>query len=888
MNDRGERWPRRLAAALAALAALAAVVAVASTLTALPVGSASAQEPPAEVAADDAVLDLVGCLQGSHRLAVVFLIDESRSLQGTDPRDQRVPAAKAALSTLSLLTRGAESRRSAVDVSFAAFSNRYRTVRGWTRLRAESQDGLDDALSSYAARDVGTDTDFVNALGAARRSLAARSAALTAHGGASPCKAVLLFTDGQYDIGVRTAKDVDRLGRTKTYAPGVELTTEAGVVEAESVGRQALCDEGGLADGVRSDDITLLTVALTRGIPAVAQDLLRAITTGRSGAVTCGRPVDRPPGAYLVAEDVDLLIGQFDEVAARVAGATPVPVTAPVTLCGEVACAQGERTINLDPSVSRLRIFALAPRPGMTVLVTGPGGSTTVERPGDSAIGPVVVRTVDVAGRGWAIDLSRPSGSAGWTGPWKVAVVDPSAEQVGTPARLQAYVFSDFGIELGLVPAPTRGSPAKVTASLSVPGDVDVDDVLAAASAIARFEDPVTGRSTSIALSGPPAGPYTGTFAPPAGYRSNSYEVDLELRATTRDGSPIVARSAPATLLVRRPAGSIQIAPATLDLPTLSGSGSTSADLELTGGTADGCVWFGPAEASAPDAAGSVTVTYDGREVASEASCISVAAGATETIAVQVRPTRPATGAVRGVIEVHEHVAGRAATVTDVPYRLDLAVGIDEARRLVLAIVLLAAGLLLPLLVLLAINGATARFQSLDAVRGAVLPVRIQGQQLFRTDSARPLPLALRSTDFSSLSGTGSTRRFTFGGVQFRARASRNPFGATDALAAPEGGAERLKGRAGSRVELDPSLAGSWIFLLDPERTRRAPAGAAEGNLLAFLAEGEAEQQLDRMHADIAERLPETAAGLAGLVRAKPVRSPHETAAPAAPEGGPG
>jgi hypothetical protein len=859
-----------------ALLVVAVPLAAPWTASSAPLGPAQDPAPPAPAegdagaaVGDAAIGDLVGCIQGSRRLAAVFLIDESQSLQVTDPENRRVDAARAALDGLTTLSEGSEGDRISVDVTFAAFANAYRPVRDWTGLKAANAERLERAISGFARRNEGVDTDVVTALAGARKALADRSATVTGRGEQAPCKAVFLFTDGAYDVTVRTAETIGRLGRTKPYAPGVALDTEAGVTRAEEAGRRELCREGGLADGLRGDDITLLTVALAGDLTADSQEFLTAVTAGEAGETTCGTPTGTPPGAYLGADDVDLLIGRFDEVAARVAGATSLPGSSQLRLCGEAPCEEGTRTVQVDASVRRLRIFALAPEPGVAVEVTGPAGTVRVTEAGDAELGPVRLRATAVAGRGLTLDVARPDDDGAWTGTWTVRVLDPTGERAGDPAILQIYVFSDLGVALADERALTRGEQGELQATVQAPESTDLEALLASSSAVVRLDDPLTGESRTVPLEGPPAGPFTATFTPPADYTSSSYDASVELRATTVDGGSIVARSAVQPLTVRRPDGSVQLAPDTLELPTLTGAGATSTDLLVVGGTSPGCVWFDAPAPVAPEAAGDLTVTVGGREAVDEGSCIEVPADEVVNLPVQVTPAGRATGAVRGVLEVRTKVEGGEANLTRVPYRLDLAVGIDEARRLALAALLMAGGLGLPLLLLLVINAVTARFQTLDAVRGAVLPVRVQGLELQRTDGPRPARLALRSSDFRSLEGSGGVRRFTLGGVQFRARASRNPFGSMAALAAPEGGAERLQGGAGRRVELDPGLAGSWIFLLDPDRTQRAGGGAAEGDLIAFLAEGETGAQLHRMQADIDERLPATAGDLAGLVRRK-------------------
>ncbi|WP_421118736.1 hypothetical protein ACE2AJ_15410 [Aquihabitans daechungensis] len=301
-------------------------------------------------------------------------------------------------------------------------------------------------------------------------------------------------------------------------------------------------------------------------------------------------------------------------------------------------------------------------------------------------------------------------------------------------------------------------------------------------------------------------------------------------------------------------------------------------ELVLLGGDEAGCVWFGEAAvADPPEGAGPIEVTMGGAPLPGPKQCIPVPAEEPTKILIQATPSGRASGTVSGTLEVFEKVQGvDEGTTTQIPFRFDMARGVDQATRLLLTVVLLIAGLGLPLVALLVINSIAARFQVLDAVRGAAIPVRVKGSTIQRTDGPYAKPLALRADDFDSLAAAGSDRRFTFGGVVFQARASRNPFGATMALAAPEGGAEKLKGGEGSRVELDPSLAGSWIFLLDSERTRRAPKGDVDGLLIAFVAEGDIATQTSRMLPDIAKRLPTTASSLAGLVRATKRKAPSK------------
>lgn len=880
------RWWRAL------LAVLVVAVGVAGPLG----GVASAQEgaetgAPTTPDGDPAIDDLVGCVQASERLLVLFLIDESASLKVSDPDGGRVDAAQGALDSLLALATAEGEASPSIDISLAAFSNEYRLVQDWTPAGTDTADALTEALAGFADYQSGIDTDFVNALSAGRDALADRSAEVTADGGAAPCRAVLLFTDGGFDLAVRESEaDQERLGTTKPYAPGIELTTPEAVQEAERAGRQALCEPQGLADQLRTDQVTLLTVALSGDVARRAQLPLAAATTGTADDYTCGTPTERPSGAYLPAAGVDVLVARFNEVGTRLAGGNPYPGSDEVEVCGEDPCPEGSRTFTLDEGLRRAQVLMLPPAPGASLVLESPSGETLeVTEPGTSTIEETTVSARPLAGRGLTVDLDRPADAASWNGDWTATIVDPSGEQAGEAATLQVFVFSDLGIAITEPGRLVRGTEATITAAITAPEGLDVGEVVTDAEVELRILDPITGRTDTVALEGDPATSFTGTYAVPAELTSNAVELVVAGTLTTSSGATLTTRSAPREALVFRPEGSIQILPASLKLPSLTGEGSTAGEIILQGGERPGCVWFGEADVpNAPDGAAPLDLTIDGAPLPGKADCIEVPAKGATTLTVEISPAGRASGAVRGTLQVFEQVDGAAEpSTTALQFRFDLARGVDEAQRILLTIVLLLGGLAVPMLLLLLINAVTARFQTLEVVRGTALPVQLSQGSLSRTDAAYPRSLQLREADFESLAGLGTTRRFTFGGVVFRAKASRNPFGATIAMAAPEGGAEKLKGNAGSRVELDPGLAGSWVFLLDAAKTRQAVRGDAHGLLIAFIAEGDVSAQLQKLMPDIQKRLPDVAGSLAGLVRATPAKAakPTKAKAGAAPDG---
>lgn len=823
-----------------------------------------------ETLSADGLLALAGCLQATPHLAVSLVFDESRSLRTSDPDALRVDAAVNALDGLAELTTGAAGKTIRVDVEVAAFSDRYRTALPWTSLSTTTLPTIRESLVSFEDRVDGIETDIVSALMGARSALSAHSADVESEADRPPCKAVVLFTDGEHVVNARKPNEVATAGTTKSYAPGADLRTEEGAAAATEAGRIAACEPGGVADGLRGDDVVLLSVMLQNAEGTLDDDFLARITLGDGEGGPCGRlPAS---GEFLRASDADTLISGFDEVAARAAGGSPVPSEEERTVCGEEDCAEGTETFALDALTRRVRVLAIGPGGDVGVRLTGPEGTTLIEAAGPFEVGDLTGEATEVAGRGFTVSMDRPEDLEGWAGTWTASV--ESTELAGEPATIRVYLFSEVTVAVknGSL---ERGAAASVTAELVIPGGREPSEFLRSATAQAHIEDPITGRTSTVELDGPVEGPFVGSFTAPEDTTANAFDVSAELTVVTVDGARITTRSPQETMLVQRPKGSVQFAPARLSLPTITGDSSTSADITIIGGEAAGCVWL---EDATFDVSG-LRVSLDGREAIDEASCLEVAAGESLIVPVEISADRRSDATVSGVLRLREATEGREATVTDLQVTTSLVRGVDEAQRVFLAVVLMAGGLALPLGLLLILNVRSARFQSLDVVRGAAIPIRITNGSVERTDG-QTRRLRFNNSDFSSLADTGNVRRFTFGGVDFRARASRNPFGATWAQAAPAGGAEKLKGGVGKRVQLDTSLAGSWVYLLDPDRTRADREGVSDGTLLAFVTEGPTADQFLRLQADLDRRLDKVAADLEGAVRAKP-SEPSESSEPA-------
>ncbi len=875
-----------------------------------PAASAQQGESASTSATDstDATLEeMATCLRSSERLLLVLLVDESGSLRTTDPTNERVTAARLALrSFASLASTSVAGHRPRIDVLVAGFSSSFAAVGPWAALDNSGLAAAEASVEGFAERNSGLDTDFPTALTGARRELAARSAALSEDGAAEPCKAILLFTDGRYDIDAGDTPARREAGTEKQYAPGISLLDPDSGPLVEAAGRDLLCrtDGSGLTDRLRDDGATIVTVALAAQIDAADQDFLRALSTGTSGEVTCGANARADTGAYLAATELSELAPAFTRIATTIGGATEAPGSAVVETCEGAECESGRRAFDLDPILRKFSVLAdtadsadsgvtIALRAPRTLdpLVIVPGTD------GTESLAGAELRWSWVSGTTLELDADLPAGSDSWVGEWSVTFVASEAANTSARPRADVFLYGSWTPSLAGDATLLRGEDSALVMFV-----VDSDDRPVRGEALTgaetRFEatlrDPTTGEEEPVPVSGPDtAGRFHATYSAAADLQASTLELDLRLVVTTDRGVELAPTTARHQLDVAVPDLYPHVKTTELRLTSVRGTGTARGTIELVGGRdRAGCVWFDPPTfESFPREA--VSFGTEVSPSATKSDCLEIVAGETREFDLRIRPAASSEGAVRGTIRVFASARREHEPVSViVPFSFDMAPPINEARRLGLFVAILLVGVTAPLAALTLFNRFLSRFEPPCGVVVARVPVSIERTvyRVLREYSAHGDEAPATANDgvdalgdlrldvatFAPLGGgTRRLREIRCGNLRFNARAPRNPFGSPYGTVECDrpcaaGGPHRTASDAPTHVPL--ALPGSWVFVLDDgsgaEAADRSASGSAagpmiSGELVVFLAAGPTEEQIPSVAASLRDRLSIVANDLA-------------------------
>lgn len=848
----------RLGAALAATLALLAVL----------LGTAAQGRAEGSSAA---VESIASCFAERQHLAVLLLIDESGSLQRTDPDNERVIALRAALETLeSVRSLAGEDAR--LDIALSAFATQYTLVRDWTPLDQTTLSQLRADADGFAERNRGLDTDFALALDGASDELDRYAGRVLESGEELPCRAVLMFTDGDYDIEPRNQPE------TRPYAPGLPLDVPGNADLVEAAGRAYVCEDGGAIDRLRATDAPLITVAFTPDISPEDRAFIQALSVGTANGITCGSDQRGGLGAYVEAEDLDALIRAFHSIIGQSANAAPLLPERELEVCDGAACSEGRFEFELDGSLRRAHLLANLVADGIVLQLEGPGAGPPLvidsDAGGTAELSGAGVLVSPLSPTDLTIELELPSDTDAWIGTWAATFIDTTGRNAGAVASAQLLLFGGLDPEIVGEPSLRLGEAGEIEIGLvNQDGTPRVpEDLLGEVDLTATVTEPLTGRQETVEVSGPHAdGRWTVQYTPPTDLGSTVVNLSATLQITTPTGLALQPRTVIRAIPVLPPVTFPRVEPETLDLGTLLGAGTATGSLTVIGGAEQsGCVWFAPGPVDAPRYAGEVTITVD-PAATSQADCLQLGPDQSERVEVRAELETVDSGTVRFPIQVFlTSDASTEVLEVGLPASLALVREVDQLRRVGLFAALLLPALLLPLFLMYLFGWWSARFVQPGYCWHATFPVRLrEGADLERrAASGEWKPFVLRPEDFKAWDAPDDdVRRFDAAGLSFRARIPINPFGSPYATVSAVGA--DVVGSSGTTASGDQlaglsafGLGGSWALVVGDSGNPTlkdeewVPPEQAGGQLHIWRPEGTFEAHGKKLEARVLDELP--------------------------------
>ena len=739
------RWSLLMMVAALVVGALAMI---GPHATADPAGGEHDQQP--------LLSDFGSCLAGGTPGSIVLLMDQSGSLETTDPEMARIEAAKFLVERLAGFS---EMSGYELEVRVAGFAATYGAPGEWTALTSDGMTEIDRQIENVGHDLKSHDTDYWMALESARQDLADRG---------ESCSAIFWFSDGEYDIDPRESRrSRSELGETKPYAPGAALTDQDGADAAVTAGEEDICRPAGVADQLRSSDITLIGVGLTSAETDFS--FLRSVTEGggpdaaqRNDVTQCGE-VTSPEGAFFEAHDLDSLLLAFDAMSSPGDSLD----SSVIDICQGEQCAAGEVSFVLDRALGSVRILAGTDVNGLEAYIVPPGATEASTFPSGAA-GETVeqdgMRVTWLTPRTVEIEMDADAVPS-WDGTWRVGFVDPASQSAGEQIAVNLHLSSPLvlawqqldetelrqgtdseGVQLALIDR-TDGAVVdlgelggSLTAEVSLFDASGTSHELYSTLEKSDLVEPVTlavpaeaalgeGRVvTSLQI----------TTAPPV--------VDGE---ASGEGTALQPSLLGSTVAVLAPPNFPSVG-SRLDFGLLEEQTTATASLDLAG---PGCVWADTGSTSilgAPAEAGSVEVTS---AASSEQDCVRLEEGEEGTLPLDLATGEHANGAIQGTITVMimpEDGSAAAQPVT-VPFDADMRRPLDTATAGTAFALALLLGIGLPLIGLYVLTWATARIPRGTLVSGSTRVQLPEGSGRTEIDLARSsltltsLPTARRS-----------------------------------------------------------------------------------------------------------------------------------------------
>jgi hypothetical protein len=798
-------------------------------LTPWPSAVAHAATVPIPTAYDQ----VASCLNARGSLAVLALVDESGSLRDTDPRARRVDALVGMLRTLARYgTRQASATRT-VEIELAGFGSTFQPGT-WADLNLTTNAGLESQARRFTRRNTDQDTDFAVALLGAQEEFVKKDAAT---GGEPPCRLLVMFTDGVYDL-VTTNTD-------RPYAAGLPRTDLAAIKDR---GEHTLCDAGGVLDQLRTAGTVIVAIGLVSG-QSQDQDFLRSTAQRDSPGGPCGT-VDSPPGDYVPVNDVGGLLAAFDAAILPSLGGTPQSSQPPVAVCPPNAPVDSRcsRHFALDPSLSEFHLLLDLGSPQIAVRLQPPAGDpvelTTADPPATHPVGGAALATSTLTSSDLVVDGTLPAANLGWAGTWTVSFIDTTGQNQDAVANSQLVVF-------GALAATTEPAPPRFEVGKRTDFRIRITDAAGAPRTPAGFIQSAQvsavvaaqGASTDVTV-GPmgPDGTYGASYVVPPTTVSSFVDLKLILVVTTTNGLRLRPRVTTYRVPVTQPAAYPAVSPPDLWLNPIIGTGTATGELSVTGGRAAGeCVWLAVAFGQIVPDSGAPTTRFT-PDATAPSRCLPVAPGRTATVRIETRPRLVRSGVDQGIVTATLTARGMPARTVAIPVRFVMESPINAGKRWTLFVAIVAGGVLFPLLLLWLVSRLIARFTGPGQRRWAERGVVVTENAVLDAKTRRPIHDVLDGSSFTAMASSVPTGRcvgFTHGALTFGRRIPLLPwllpYGTVRSA-----GAFVLTGLGSRSIRLGRvgfDLSQIWVLAVDRVQPANTPPVELHGRLFFFVTD---------------------------------------------------
>lgn len=770
---------------------------------------------------ETAVADFGGCLASQREGDLLLMIDESGSLQQSDPDAARVEAANYLLGQLASFGASAGV---ALDVAVAGFSSEFTMHAPWTRLEPGTLGELQSEVDAFRSRTSGLDTDYWLALDGARSALAEHSS-----GGSTSCQAIAWFSDGKLDF---TARDGE-----KPYAPGLSLSTDEGVAQVVGAARESICRPAGVADQLRSSGIATFAVGLANGTAQAADfDLMRSIATGEPVAgQACGARTEPTPGDFYLAQNIDDLLFAFDAFSSP----GQAPLENETGVCAYEVCEEAQHRFVLDDSIGSVTVLGFADAEGLVPTLVSPSGDElpmayTAAESGSSVDG-VAVDYRWLSDRSVSFTMEQPENAAGeWQGMWALVFVDPDGSEPAARSKSNIHISGNLfpallgqdvtaihagevtsAVRLGIVDSDREEiDPSELLGSaylgVSLTDAAQVDHTLASGVSKDAIGEPIELDLTNVA-------PGEATLR-------------LVLEVTTADatdesgsviapGTDLTPQYVDVPLNLAPPIGYPTV-PGRIDFGQVEGAGTFPGELVIQG---PGCVWVDPASPvridAIPDGVGNAALTVGG--ATSPDNCLTIEEGTSGTLPLELAVPEAGNGAFNGAVRLMIAPEGEPdrAMPVDVPFTADLLKPLDTTRFLLgfLAVFLLGVGI--PFAILYALKWWASRIPA-ETLKSQSFLVRVSDGGLLRDGR----PFTLNDNDLREIVRNldKPARNLDVDGARLEAKMGMSPVGAGYVLVRAEGmlgasGATPATDRSTGQARLPLAVHNNWVLLHDPK-----------------------------------------------------------------------